>query len=189
LALAVVDEIYDQVCWIPIFKAKKLILAGDPMQLPPTVLSNNKRDKKKKDESKPVGVPSKPDQDKITPPKEEESSQSHVTASSQDTDQSGSESTDSEDDQDDTPETKVVSPQQKKSSIALRPPRTLETTLFERLEKMYGPRIKCMLDVQYRYAFPIPSCDELIMYALPQNACSNLRIPLQNAVPIQAEAT
>jgi hypothetical protein len=33
----------------------------------------------------------------------------------------------------------------------LRPPRTLELTMFERLEKMYGPGIKCMLTVQYRY--------------------------------------
>ncbi|KAH9027446.1 AAA domain-containing protein [Lactarius hengduanensis] len=29
----------EAVCWVPIFKAKKLILAGDPKQLPPTVLS------------------------------------------------------------------------------------------------------------------------------------------------------
>ena len=32
----------------------------------------------------------------------------------------------------------------------LRPPRTLETTMFDRLEKMYGPSIKRMLSVQYR---------------------------------------
>jgi DNA polymerase alpha-associated DNA helicase A len=33
----------------------------------------------------------------------------------------------------------------------IKPPRTLELTMFERLEKMYGPGIKCMLAVQYRY--------------------------------------
>lgn len=32
----------------------------------------------------------------------------------------------------------------------LRPPRTLETTLFDRLEKLYGPGIKRVLKVQYR---------------------------------------
>jgi DNA polymerase alpha-associated DNA helicase A len=32
----------------------------------------------------------------------------------------------------------------------LQPPRTLETTLFDRLERMYGPSIKRMLTVQYR---------------------------------------
>lgn len=36
------------------------------------------------------------------------------------------------------------------SRPSLEPPRTLETTLFERLEKMYGARIKRMLTVQYR---------------------------------------
>ena len=30
-------------------------------------------------------------------------------------------------------------------------PRTLETTLFDRLEKMYGANIKQMLEIQYRY--------------------------------------
>ena len=33
---------------------------------------------------------------------------------------------------------------------ALVPPRTLEKTLFDRLEKMYGPGIKRLLNVQYR---------------------------------------
>ena len=32
----------------------------------------------------------------------------------------------------------------------LRPPRTLETTLFQRLEALYGPGIKRVLQVQYR---------------------------------------
>lgn len=32
----------------------------------------------------------------------------------------------------------------------LRPPKTLETTLFDRLEKMYGSAIKRMLEIQYR---------------------------------------
>lgn len=42
----------------------------------------------------------------------------------------------------------------KKSPILL-PPQTLETTLFERLEKMYGPSIKKMLRVQYRSDFHV----------------------------------
>lgn len=32
----------------------------------------------------------------------------------------------------------------------LKPPRTLETTLFDRLEKLYGDGIKRVLKVQYR---------------------------------------
>jgi DNA polymerase alpha-associated DNA helicase A len=34
--------------------------------------------------------------------------------------------------------------------VVLVPPRTLETTLFDRLEKMYGTSIKKMLEIQYR---------------------------------------
>lgn len=35
----------------------------------------------------------------------------------------------------------------------LEPPRTLETTMFDRLERMFGAGIKRLLSVQYRYAF------------------------------------
>lgn len=38
----------------------------------------------------------------------------------------------------------------KPKRVILKPPRTLETTLFERLERMYGAGIKRMLKVQYR---------------------------------------
>ncbi|EGO01032.1 hypothetical protein SERLA73DRAFT_105557 [Serpula lacrymans var. lacrymans S7.3] len=95
----------EAVCWIPIFKAKKLILAGDPLQLPPTILSLNKHEKKEKTAPIAKSQPQKQGQNK-----------------------------------------KSNSP--KKSG--LRPPRTLEVTLFDRLEKMYGPGIKRMLNVQYR---------------------------------------
>lgn len=39
----------------------------------------------------------------------------------------------------------------KPKRAVLKPPRTLETTLFDRLERMYGSGIKRMLTVQYRY--------------------------------------
>ena len=42
--------------------------------------------------------------------------------------------------------------------IKLVPPRTLETTLFDRLEAMYGESIKRMLEVQYRFViFTVPA--------------------------------
>ncbi|KAL1673945.1 P-loop containing nucleoside triphosphate hydrolase protein [Schizophyllum commune] len=100
----------EAVCWVPIFKAKKLILAGDPMQLPPTILSIDKKGKDKKTgKDKP--------------------------ATSKDSDTKN-----------DKPETAT----QRTRTPILRPPRTLETTLFDRLEKMHGPSIKRMLKVQYR---------------------------------------
>jgi len=37
----------------------------------------------------------------------------------------------------------------------LRPPKTLRATMFDRLEAMYGGKVKRMLDVQYRYVIPV----------------------------------
>lgn len=37
-----------------------------------------------------------------------------------------------------------------KDHTRLKPPRTLETTLFDRLEKLYGEGIKRVLKIQYR---------------------------------------
>jgi DNA polymerase alpha-associated DNA helicase A len=56
LSLSEYTDGFLQVCWIPIFKAKKLILAGDPRQLPPTILSLDKKrkDKEKKAIKKPT---------------------------------------------------------------------------------------------------------------------------------------
>ncbi|KNZ74095.1 DNA polymerase alpha-associated DNA helicase A [Termitomyces sp. J132] len=106
----------EAVCWIPIFKAKKLILAGDPMQLPPTILSLN-NEKKTKGASIPKAA--KPD-------KELEAEKSQPSP----------------------PPKSSIPP--RATRPLLRPPRTLETTLFDRLQEMYGASIKRMLTVQYR---------------------------------------
>ncbi|KAJ3119493.1 hypothetical protein HK098_005394 [Nowakowskiella sp. JEL0407] len=85
-------------CWIAILKSKKVILAGDHLQLPPTIKSmsdNPKVDKKDKSE-------------KIT--------------------------------------TKMKSTQLTK----VDQPHSLEVTLFDRMLKEYGDRVRKMLTVQYR---------------------------------------
>ena len=46
--------------------------------------------------------------------------------------------------------TKSLANKKGKRLVGLQPPRTLETTLFDRLEKLYGPNIKRMLQIQYR---------------------------------------
>jgi hypothetical protein len=55
----------------------------------------------------------------------------------------------------------------------LKPPRTLELTLFERLEKMFGPRIKCMLTVQYRCVTRHDNLDGIRDLVNPQDAHEN----------------
>ncbi|KIO11179.1 hypothetical protein M404DRAFT_128024 [Pisolithus tinctorius Marx 270] len=113
--VVIIDEAtqaMEVVCWVPIFKAKKLILAGDPMQLPPTILSLDKRRKNGR-----------------------------------------------------AKETKPARPKKPEKRPILRPPRTLETTLFDRLEKMYGPGIKRLLNIQYRMHAQICEFPSKTLYA------------------------
>ena len=46
----------------------------------------------------------------------------------------------------------------------LRPPRTLETTLFDRLERLYGPAVKRVLTTQYRMNEKIASFPSSALY-------------------------
>jgi DNA polymerase alpha-associated DNA helicase A len=72
-----------------------------------------------------------------------------------------------------------------KKQRALRPPRSLEVTMFDRLEKMYGPGIKRMLNVQYRC---VNTRTFVCFYAnddgpCTQHACQDRFVPLQGHVP------
>lgn len=140
--VVIIDEAtqaLEAVCWIPIFKAKKLILAGDPMQLPPTVLSINKDFKTRTNKKAQPPSKEKPADSKS---KGGQNSKPETVA------ESDSERTDSDSEEEPMQAPVAVSNASKPPS--LKPPRTLETTLFDRLEKMYGPSIKRMLQVQYR---------------------------------------
>ncbi|WVQ77797.1 hypothetical protein IAR50_007487 [Cryptococcus sp. DSM 104548] len=98
--VCIIDEAtqaVEAVCWVPILKAGRVILAGDPEQLPPTIMS--------KDSAPPI-------------PKNVEQAIQSISL--------------------------------KSTSPSLQPPKTLETTLFQRLEHLYGPSIKRVLQVQYR---------------------------------------
>ncbi|CAK5263685.1 unnamed protein product [Mycena citricolor] len=125
--VVIIDEAtqaLEAVCWVPILKGKKLILAGDPMQLPPTVLSKTK-------------TKTKPAKKAVVKTDEEDSS-------------------DSENSGDEKPA---------KKGQELQPPRTLETTLFDRLERMYGGKVKRMLQVQYRMHADICAFPSNTLYA------------------------
>ncbi|KAA1474386.1 P-loop containing nucleoside triphosphate hydrolase protein [Dentipellis sp. KUC8613] len=171
--VVIIDEAtqaMEAVCWIPIFKGKKLILAGDPKQLPPTVLSLDPKKKATK-AKKPSKVSSNGDKKKptaksakATPAVKAKAAAKESDAEAEEPPASDSESSSSEDsamedapaEDDPLPKGKTAAPIKgkpkaaKKSRQGLRPPRTLETTMFERLENMYGPGIKRMLTVQYR---------------------------------------
>ncbi|KAJ3482418.1 hypothetical protein NLI96_g6993 [Meripilus lineatus] len=165
--VAIIDEAtqaLEAVCWIPIFKTKKLILAGDPKQLPPTILSDNiKRKKDSKIAGKSSGSQSKPQI--VTKPQ--------ISADkSQSDDPDVSDEAEDESDPDEEPsqatqppsKSKPINNTPRKVKPLLRPPRSLETTLFDRLEKMYGNGIKRMLTVQYRMHAQIVSFPSKTMY-------------------------
>ena len=143
------------------------------MQLPPTILSLNNHKKKKKD-----SVPTKPTGKKKTAPKatsgpKEKSAtpdpppvqalrdEDHKVNSTDESDEGGDAvMTDDVDIPSLLDETKAETSTSGETNppvvMALRrgvlePPRTLEKTLFDRIEKMYGPGIKRLLNVQYRY--------------------------------------
>ncbi|KAG6841057.1 hypothetical protein C0991_002268 [Blastosporella zonata] len=133
----------EAVCWIPISKAKKLILAGDPMQLPPTILSLNKNKKVKGGGSKSGATGTKPKVLDSSSQREEE--EKDLTSDSSLPSDSGEPDLEANV----LPTSPSITPP-KAARPLLRSPRSLETTLFDRLEDMYGNSIKRMLTVQYR---------------------------------------
>ena len=142
------------------------------MQLPPTILSLNNSKKKKQNAitAKPLGKKapapktksdSKDKSDTSQPaPHQTPGDDDHVANITDESDGEGDEIMNGDDDDlpvedENKAETSTsggrARPTAKKLPRGtLVPPRTLETTLFDRLEKMYGPGIKRLLNVQYR---------------------------------------
>ncbi|KAF2239287.1 DNA helicase [Viridothelium virens] len=89
-------------CWVPLLRAKKVVLAGDHLQLPPTVKSLNVKEKSKTGNAEQAKADGKNGEDGLG------QTQSKTKGG------------------------------------------TLETTMFDRLLRLYGPSVKRMLTVQYR---------------------------------------
>jgi DNA polymerase alpha-associated DNA helicase A len=102
-------------CWVPLMGAKKVVLAGDHLQLPPTIKSLNMKDEKGKKDST-TGV-------------------------------------------------------------------TLEMTLFDRLLKLHGPKIKRMLKTQYRMHEKIMAFPSEELYESKLIAADDVKLRLLNDLP------
>ncbi|TIC18613.1 P-loop containing nucleoside triphosphate hydrolase protein, partial [Wallemia mellicola] len=111
-------------CLIPVLKAKKLILAGDPLQLPPTVLARPGQKKKERMKIIPKEPKTKKEKE-ISDKLAELNISEHGNAASK---------------------ISRVAPTQP----TLKPLKSLEESLFERLIGIHGNSIKCLLSVQYR---------------------------------------
>ncbi len=163
------------------------------MQLPPTILSADKRDKssltkylRPTRQSRPVAK-----LDKETPPSSTPAPQPASETDAESGDSDGDSMTAS----DEEPVIEAVDsapPTQKKKasqiSQRLRPPRSLETTLFSRLEQMYGPAIKRMLTVQYRLVYTC-SYPCRMLTNCQKNARQDCRFPFESHVSLQAQLT
>ncbi|KAJ1301038.1 hypothetical protein OPQ81_003459 [Rhizoctonia solani] len=143
----------EAVCWISILKGSKLILAGDPLQLPPTIISLNSSSRKSSP-TKPAGStttknPKSGNPSKSTPKfKTAPSNQSKEVQPV--SEESGKGSPANSDNGDDPSGVLSIHPAKSRKHPRLVPPKSLEVTLFQRLEQMYGPSIKKMLTTQYR---------------------------------------
>lgn len=138
-------------------KGSKLILAGDPLQLPPTIISSGRRSEKspgkprspntalKTTAPKSKNITSTKPSDKAAKP---EVAGPNLKDSDRSVDEEDVHSTASSD-EDEGP-SNSVQPVRSRKSPRLMPPKSLEVTLFQRLERMYGPSIKRMLTIQYR---------------------------------------
>jgi DNA polymerase alpha-associated DNA helicase A len=177
------------------FAPAKLVLAGDPRQLPPTVLARGRHaDAEVGGEQKapaeppeeaarraprqadPTALPGAEGVDEVPPDSASEEELDDDEGEDDDSSGSDGEGADELGDEaeadagveaaegsvaasaidDGAADTGAgAKPEKRRKKLGgdgLRPPRTLETTLFDRLESMYGPSIKRMLTVQYRRA-------------------------------------
>jgi len=136
----------EAVCWIPVLKVSKLILAGDPLQLPPTVISSNEKKGRTKTESTKASRPIKSTTDKATGRRAPVSKQAPLEKPPP-SDDSGSDDSSLEEGTNEASGRTTLS---KRFGI-LVPSKSLEITLFDRMERMWGDSVKQMLTVQYRY--------------------------------------
>jgi DNA polymerase alpha-associated DNA helicase A len=155
--VVIIDEAaqaLEAVCWIPILKTSKLILAGDPLQLPPTVIST--KDKTNLSKASGQKSPSSAAPRKGAGKKVEKAERSTEKGKGKENeDELEASGTDDDEERDESTSTAkaVYGSSQAKVKTRLgilKPSKSLEVTLFDRMERMWGNNIKQMLEVQYR---------------------------------------
>lgn len=167
--VVIIDEAcqaLEAACWIPIMKVApggKIVLAGDHLQLPPTVKGVTKSTSKSGGKTRgPQSDKSQGKNKEATATKTKASKDEHNDQIPHQPDDSLSDSSSDEA----VVSTFSPSPSSRKHlhRPKLRPPRTLETTLFSRLLGLYGDGCKALLSVQYRMNKEIMSFPSTTLY-------------------------
>ncbi len=161
----IIDEVcqaLEMACWIPILKARegaRLVLAGDHLQLPPTVKSSVKphRPKGKPARKKNAGGSASNTSEKEDRSKEDATTNPAVEEAKQDGDDDG-------DDDVELAQKFAAASMDDVRPTRLRPARSLETTLFSRLLGLYGSGLKSLLSIQYRMNTAIMSFPNAELY-------------------------
>ncbi|RMX80651.1 hypothetical protein D0868_16118, partial [Hortaea werneckii] len=151
-------------CWIPIVmvgSVGKLVLAGDHLQLPPTIKSGNL--KGEKPEGKGVKDPKKKAEKKIKGTEEARDGVEKLSIAGDETPTPGN--------------SKDNDPPSSSSSASL------ETTLFDRLLALHGPTIKRMLTTQYRMHETIMAFPSAALYDSKLQAADSVRARLLKDLP------
>ncbi|RMY02635.1 hypothetical protein D0866_15609, partial [Hortaea werneckii] len=157
-------------CWIPIVmvgSVGKLVLAGDHLQLPPTIKSGNL--KGEKPEGKGVKDPKKKAEKKIKGTEEARDGVEKLSIAGDETPTPGN--------------SKDNDPPSSSSSASL------ETTLFDRLLALHGPTIKRMLTTQYRMHETIMAFPSAALYDSKLQAADSVRARLLKDLPYAVTET
>ncbi|KAB8748974.1 hypothetical protein FH972_026525 [Carpinus fangiana] len=137
-------------CWVALLAARKAVLAGDHLQLPPTIKSQNV---KPKSSSSKAAAPSAAKKNKTTaatkPAEEQKPAEEKKPSTTNDASLS--------------PTTTTTTTKLQKLTLNKAP--SLETTLFDRLLALHGPSIKRMLTVQYRMHARIMAFPSTTLYS------------------------
>ncbi|RDI83427.1 hypothetical protein Vi05172_g6463 [Venturia inaequalis] len=166
-------------CWVPLLSAKKVVLAGDHLQLPPTIKSLNAKPETTSKSARVKDIK----KDAKSKPDDKNKTALSGDAETGDLPDRTKPATTKPSDPKDLPEWAQESKPSKDPSISL------ETTLFDRLLSLHGPSIKRMLTIQYRMHEKIMTYPSSSLYDSKLVAAESAKTRLLKDLPHEVDDT